>query len=114
MQGPKYNGLGYRAAKLDVRLVPQQLRQLGDVAAIRACPQHTAKLGKPIMLRTIFSVILALSSPALAAGKGGGGGGGGGGQSATSHTSTPQTTKPVGNIMKTKHDTSKDTISNMH
>jgi len=47
MQGPKYNGLGYRAAKLDVRLVPQQLRQLGDVAAIRACPQHTAKLGKP-------------------------------------------------------------------
>ena len=110
MQGPKYNGLGYRAAKLDVRLVPQQLRQLGDVAAIRACPQHTAKLGKPIMLRTIFSAILALSSPAFAAGKGGGGGG----QSATSHTSTPQTTKPVGNIMKTKHDTSKDTISNMH
>jgi len=66
-------------------------------------------MSKAILFLT--AVILGLSSPTLAAGKGGGGGG----QNATSHAPTQQATKPqLSNIMKTKHDTVKNTISNVH
>jgi hypothetical protein len=68
-------------------------------------------MSKAILFLT--AVIFGLSSPALAAGKGGGGGGGG--QNATGHAPTQQAAKPqISNIMKTKHDTAKNTISNLH
>jgi hypothetical protein len=73
---------------------------------------------EPYMFRTtllLLAVIVGLPSSAFA-----GKGGGGGGQSASTHASTgtsttPQATKPqLNNIMKTKHDTVKNTISNVH
>ena len=60
----------------------------------------------------VLAMILALSSPVLAAGKGGGGNGGS--QNATGQSSTQQATTSQSNIIKTKHDTVKNNISNMH
>ena len=65
------------------------------------------------MSKTIFfltAVMLALSSPVLAAGKKGDGGG----RNATGQVSAQQPKKPqVRNIMKTHHDTAKNTVSNV-
>jgi hypothetical protein len=77
---------------------------------VRRClPNREAIMSKAIVFLT--AVIFGLSSPALAAGKGGGGGGG---QNTTSHATTQQANKPqVSNVIKTKHDTVKNSISNI-
>ena len=72
-------------------------------------PNREAIMSKAIVF--LMAAIFGLSSPALAAGKGGGGGGG---QNTTSHATTQQANKPqVSNVIKTKHDTVKNSISNI-